>query len=303
LGFKLKKSENAGADVRRVAREQIEESLELIEKKDGDPEETVHELRKHFKKFRAVARLVRDELGEEVYGRDNGAVRDLGRRLSSIRDASVRVSALDRLREKEEKDFPVEGAAAIRKRLSARLRATLGRLRKGSALSATARELEVLEKRVRAWPLRKEGFLLIESGFRRGYRQGRVAQVEAYASRADEAFHEWRKRAKDLRYHVDLLEPIWPESMKDLEKTLHDLTDLIGDDHDFADLRVTLTSSPQLTGGSDGITPLIELIDRHRSELQAAARPVGARVYAEKPRAFAKRIASYWDAWRSCPDE
>ncbi len=37
-------------------------------------------------------------------------------------------------------------------------------------------------------------------------------------SRTDEAFHEWRKRAKDLRYHVDLLEPVWPEVMENVEK-------------------------------------------------------------------------------------
>ena len=65
---------------------------------------------------------------------------------------------------------------------------------------------------------------------------------------------QWRKRAKDLRYHVELLEPIWPEIMKDLEKILHTLTDHLGDDHDFADLRSTLTTSPKLTEGARAVT-------------------------------------------------
>jgi predicted GTPase len=91
--------------------------------------------------------------------------------------------------------------------------------------------------------------------------------------------------------------------MKDVEKTLHDLTDHLGDDHDFADLRRVLTTSPKLTEGADGVATVIELIDRRRSELQASARPIGARIYSEKPRAFASRIESYWNAWRSCPDE
>jgi CHAD domain-containing protein len=303
MGYKLKKNESTTAGIRRITREEVEEALELLEKKDTDIDETVHEVRKHLKKIRAVVRLVRDELGEKDYRRDNETVRGLGRRLASARDASVRASALDRLRAISESDFPSDRVSAIQKRLVSRRRSALGRLRRGSVLSAIARDLDALSKRVRAWPIRKEGFACLEPGLRRGYRQGRNAASRAYASRADEAFHEWRKRAKDLRYHVDLLEAIWPETMKNVEKTLHDLTDHLGDDHDFAELRRVLTTSPKLTEGADGVATVIELIDRRRSELQASARPIGARIYSEKPRAFARRIESYWKAWRSCPGE
>lgn len=38
--------------------------------------------------------------------------------------------------------------------------------------------------------------------------------------------------------------------MKDLEKILRTLTDHLGDGHDFAELRSTLTISPKLTEGA-----------------------------------------------------
>ena len=303
MGYRLKKSESANAGIRRVAREEIDEALELLEKRDSDPEETVHELRKHFKKIRAVARLVRDELGEEAYERDNASVRELGRRLAPIRDSTVRVSALERLQSTYKQEFPAEGVSPFQKRLVSRHRAALGRLRRTTTFATIRRELEALRRRVRAWPLHQEGFSCFEAGLRRGYRQGRKGAAEAYASRTDEAFHEWRKRAKDLRYHVELLEPIWPETMKDLEKMLHTLTDHLGDDHDFAGLRTALTTSPKLTERAAGVTIVIELIDRRRSELQGAARPLGERIYSEKPRAFSRRIEAYWGAWRSRPEE
>jgi len=170
-------------------------------------------------------------------------------------------------------------------------------------MSAAAQELEELRRRVRAWPIQQEGFACLERGLRRAYRQGRECQAEAYGSRDDMAFHEWRKRAKDLRYHVTLLEPIWPEVLKKVEGELHELTDRLGDDHDYAELRRMLTSSPKLIQGANGVTKVIELIDRRRSELQTEARPVGARLYAEKPGAFSRRIDDYWTAWRACPEE
>src|ERR1700754_513291 len=116
MAFRIKKNESASAGVRRVAEEPIDGAVGLIEKEGSAPAETVHELRKELKKFRAVLRLVRDEAGDEVFQRDNGAARDLGRKLSPVRDAAVRVSALDRLRKTFEKDFPADEIAPIRKR-------------------------------------------------------------------------------------------------------------------------------------------------------------------------------------------
>jgi CHAD domain-containing protein len=299
MSFRLRKNESASAGVRRITREEIDDVLELLKKKDGDPAETVHEIRKHFKKIRAVLRLVRDELGEVVYERDNVAVRDLGRRLSAARDAAVRVAALDRLREGSGSEFPAEEMAAVRKRLVSRHRASVRRVRRGPAFTAIARGLRDLRRLVHAWPLTRTGFACLEPGLRRIYRQGKKDQAEAFRLATDEAFHEWRKRSKDLRYHVDLLSPAWPAVLEDVEKALHELTDCLGDDHDFADLRRVLTTSPGLVLTAAAKTGVVELIDRRRSDLRARARPIGVRIYSEKPKRFTARLESYWDAWRS----
>jgi len=86
--------------------------------------------------------------------------------------------------------------------------------------------------------------------------------------------------------------------MGELENTLHELTDRLGDDHDLAELRGTL-SPPEGGGGDPGLLTLLEEIDRRRAELQLASRPLGQRVYSEKPKAFIRRIEGYWVAWRS----
>ncbi len=303
VAFKLRKRETAAQGIRRVAREEIDTALKLTKDKRLSPETVVHELRKQLKKLRAVVRLVEDGLGKQIAARDNKALRDLGRRLSPARDATVRVAAIDRLVDGKKNGAlkRLEAVTTIRKRLAARQTAALRIVRRNSDRAVIRRELESLRRRVRRWPLRKEGYDCLERGFRRSYRRGRSGLAEAYASRTDESFHDWRKRAKDLRYQVGLLEPVWPSIMEDFEKTLHKLTDRLGDDHDLADLRSFIRASPRLTSGADGFTPLIEEIDRRRSELQAKARPLGARIYPEKGRAFSRRVEKYWDAWRMRP--
>jgi hypothetical protein len=47
------------------------------------------------------------------------------------------------------------------------------------------------------------------------------------------------------------------------------------------------------------LDPLITELDRRRSGLQREALLLGRRVYAEKPKAFTRRLHRYWKAWRA----
>jgi hypothetical protein len=93
--------------------------------------------------------------------------------------------------------------------------------------------------------------------------------------------------------------PAWKDLMSELEESLHELTDLLGDDHDLGDLYRVLATSPRLTRGARGLPGALDFMLRRRSELQAKAGPLARRLYAEKPGAFVKRIEGYWNAWRA----
>src|SRR4051794_37864127 len=77
MAFRLKRAERVGKGVKRIVRRQVGEALQGLQKTPSE-DETVHEARKHFKKVRAVLRLVRDEVGDKVYRRENARFRDAG---------------------------------------------------------------------------------------------------------------------------------------------------------------------------------------------------------------------------------
>jgi hypothetical protein len=94
-----------------------------------------------------------------------------------------------------------------------------------------------------------------------------------------------------------LLEPLSPDVIGGQAKEAHRLSDLLGDDHDLAVLRTAL-----IAGAADipvDLESVIALIDHRRGQLQSDAFRVGARLYAEKPKALHRRIHSYWRVWRS----
>ncbi len=150
--------------------------------------------------------------------------------------------------------------------------------------------------RVERWRMRPSGWPEIQDGLLRSYRRGRRAFKRARKQPTAENLHEWRKRVKDVWYQRRLLRAIFPETMAAHAREAHQLSDLLGDDHDLALLNQVIADiENELTVSAE---PVIGLIAYQGGQLQTKAFSLGERVYAEKPHTYAKRIHRYWNAWR-----
>jgi adenylate cyclase len=260
--YRLGDDEHAGEGVRRIVRAQIDAAIGDLE---GD-EPDVHSARKHLKRARSALRLVRDELGDDVYQRENTALRDAGRRLSGARDAQVMVETLDELVD--------DGAFAD---LRSRLEAGRG---KAPPVDDAVAELREVRARTAVWDLDApevpEAFL---PGFERIYRRGRKALRRARKDPTDAALHELRKRVKDLWYVSEILRPAHPKRTKRLAKRADDLSDVLGDHNDVAVL-----------SENAGSAELDELIAPRRAKLRRRALKDGKRLYARKSGRASRRI-------------
>jgi CYTH domain-containing protein/CHAD domain-containing protein len=305
---------------------------------DGDAlADAIHGARKDLKKARAALRLVREGLGEKTFKRENRALRDAARTLSASRDAEVKLATLDALVDGDE-DAPPAATALWREALVAdrdrivggesggteeavaaieavaarapgwKLRADGWKLlspgldtayregREAFAALAGEPDFEAVASRAPGWKLRADGWKLLSPGLDTAYREGREA-FAALAGEPDfEAVHELRKRGKDLWYQLRLLRDAWQPVLEPAAEEIHDFTEKLGDHHDLAVLCVDLVGRAEVDA-VDRET-LRVLIEARQASLLAEARAAGERVYAEKPKAFSRRIRAYWRAWR-----
>lgn len=284
------------AGLTRAAAGRAEAALErLRESEAGEADEAaaVHGIRKDMKKLRTVLRLLRYELAGKVYRRENGRFRDAARALSEARDAEVKLATLEALAARE--DLPGDALAAWRKILD-RDREAATNLARDEATVAEARELiEAGLEEIHSWGLEGDSWKLVEPAVSRTYRRGRRALKEAEARGDEEAFHEWRKRAKDLWHELRLLSCAWPRPLEATAEEAHELTDLLGDHHDLAVLREDLR---QRNLGEEETVALEAAIGRRQEDLAAEALSLGRRLYAESPKQFSRRLRRYWQAWR-----
>ena len=288
--YRLKEDEAFPEGVARIARGRIDHALdELRGKSESTPEDAVHEARKDMKKLRALLRLVRGELGDKTFRRENALFRDAGRELAGVRDADVMLATLGALEERHPGELSEKAAGDLRQALEAhKIRTAAGT--RGQASGAAIEMLEEARRRVATWPLERDGFEAVERGLRRVYGQGRSAWRAAAEEPTAEALHEWRKRVKDLWYHCTILRETWTPVMTALADEAHELSDRLGDDHDL----VVLLAWAEEHGAASA--ELEAVVATRRRQLQAEAFAYGARLYADKPKVFVGRIARWWRA-------
>jgi CHAD domain-containing protein len=295
--YRLQRKETPVQGMRRIAEGRADHALEqLREHSDKNTAASVHEARKDLKKLRSVLRLVRDELGDDVYRRENVRYRDAGQLLSGARDAEVKLETLSGLSERFPERLSEERLTPLVAALEAE-RQRLAQIDDQGVLDRAVAEIEAGMAAVADWPLETNDWSLIEPGLERAYRRGRKRFVEVRDEASDEAVHEWRKRLKDLWYQLRIVRNAWPEVLDEVADQAHDLSDLLGDHHDLAVLRDDALERRELLADGE-LERLLASVSERQDQLADEAIVLGKRVYAEKPNAFVGRIRSYWQAWR-----
>jgi CHAD domain-containing protein len=296
--YRLLPREPVGAGLKRVLASQVDDAIAQLRGDAGSqPEEAIHEARKDVKKIRSALRLIREEIGDDAWRRENDHYREVARGLSGFRDAEILVEALDGLSER----FGAEAEGrfgALREQLESENRAAHDDGSVERAMSEAAAGLTEGRGRIDSLPLDGDGWKLIGPGLHRTYRRGRkrLRAVEEEASVTN--LHELRKRVKDLWYQVRLIRDVDRPMLGALADHAHDLSDHLGDDHDLALLRETVQRRRAAFPEPARKRHLLEEIDQRRGELQFAAISLAERVYADKPKRFSKRLEKRWEAWR-----
>jgi CHAD domain-containing protein len=251
--------------------------------------ELVHEARKALKRARALLRLGRGGLPPEVRRSAPRRVGDEGRLLSGVRDGAARVEALDRLlatgAEPRGPLWTLRAWLEHEAVLAAPAKVELAHA--SERVHALGRELESIR-------FESDGFELLAPGLRRAVRRlrrahRRVTSAPPEASGAP-AFHRLRKRAKDLRYALEYLTPLWPVVCAALAAETHRLTDLLGEAND---LTLVLAA---LEGQADP-DELASVVRQERVELWTRALPLARTLASLTPTRTVELVGGWWDAW------
>jgi CHAD domain-containing protein len=261
----------------------------------ADPEltdaEAVHEVRKALKRWRALLRLLARPLGEQA-DQMRSEARELMRALSSARDAQ---SSLDALNDLRKADVPVSATSmdTIHERL-AEIKDTAEQTGFSKGMrERLSRYLDYATLSLERWPLKAIDFDTVADGLNSTYRRARQLLPDNWPDTDAQHLHDLRRRVVEHRHQMDLMEPLWPRLGQVWAEEAQRLRNRLGACQDLAVLESLTGPHQPLAHWRAKLAPVIEV--RRAAHLKAAARLAG-RLFAEKPKAFRRRIAALWSA-------
>lgn len=294
--FALQLDKSLRKGLRQLARQQLDEVLSTLgNEQTNTPDEAVHEVRKAFKRLRALLRLVRPVIGDAPYHTTNRGFRDAARPLTEVRDARVLRDTLDHLTQYFAEHVQGKTFDAVRTALEANLETVRQRvLVEQQTFAHVSDAIRQARKRVKGWTDVPNRWLAISDGLEEVYRRARAARTAVAADPTVEKLHEWRKQTKYLRHQLEALRPLEPARLGALAETADRLGELLGVDHDLVVLRQWFTDNPTSCGGNSDREMLLALIASRRTELEQQALQRSEPLFADKPRTFLRRLKPSW---------
>ena len=257
--------------------------------------EAVHEVRKALKRWRALLRLLAHPLGEQADQMRTEA-RELMRALAGARDAQSALDALADLRKEVTKaDLPFSPTSmeTISQRLTTIKDAAEQTGFTKDMRGRLSRYLDYATLSLERWPLTAINFDTVADGLTATYRRGRQLLPDNWAEADAEHLHDLRRRVVEHSHQMDLIEPLWPRLGKVWAEEAQRLRNRLGACQDLAVFTGLTAPHQPLAPRRSRLAPVIEA--RRGAHLKTAARIAG-RLFAEKPKAFRRRIAALWSA-------
>ncbi|MGE4165634.1 MAG: CHAD domain-containing protein [Xanthobacteraceae bacterium] len=254
------------------------------------PAQAVHEIRKALKRWRALMRLLDGGLGEpaDLMRRE---ARDLMRDLAGARDAQACLDALDDLRKSEIKLSPTS-MQTIHGRLTAIKNHAEERSFSDVMRDRLSRYLDYALLSLERWPLAEVEFAAIAEALAVTYRRVRQLVPEDWSEADAEHLHDLRRRVVEHRHQMDLIEHLWPRLGQLWAEEAQRLRNRLGACQDLAVLEQMAGPHQPLAPWRSRLAPMI--VARRGAHIRAAARLAG-RLFAEKPKAFRKRVTTLWE--------
>jgi CHAD domain-containing protein len=221
-------------DIKPALSGYLSDSRELLKRSPLPDEDTIHDIRVLMKKSRATLRLLKSQLDEETFNRENQAYREVGQLLCAWRESSVHRRTLKVLKKENPDLFTrLEDNDQIRMLLSK------SEITEDISLELSARTGQIdnlLNKAAFRVRFQSTGNLdpqLLLKELEQTYMVVGDNYVKCRNTSKPNQLHEFRKRAKDFLYQLYYFRPLNPSIVKELEKRLDILTQNLGKYNDL----------------------------------------------------------------------
>lgn len=282
-----------GPALRAIAGDILAKARIALTDPERSSEDAVHDFRRAMKQWRALMRLLEPFIPDSDRWRREA--RDHARSLAHARDGAAALNAFDGLTEK--------GILLLSTRSGKNVRGRIEALRgdeEQAVLTPELRDtilawLDAATAAIESWPLDPFDFSAIAAQLADSYRSARRRIPDDWVAADAVDLHALRQRVVELRYQMELVEPLWPRFGRMWTEEAERLRERLGRCQDLEVLRGLTAPHQPLAHWRSRLTPACA--ERSTALAQRASR-IAHRLFAEKPKAFRRRLEALWERGR-----
>lgn len=289
MSFELQHRKHVHKELKGIARRQLGRASSMLATSSvGTFKTAVHESRKGVKKVRAILNVL-EQCGAQIARKDAQRLKQAGRELSALRDATAIVETFDRVRRRYPTSLSEHTYAVLRRGLVRAGEQQERRARRDGVATHAARQLHKTRKAAKRWTAPAFDLPELFAVITASYRRSRKAMKRARASRRSAAVHAWRKELKMFWYQLRLVKP-WTAGLAPLVGELKRLETELGEDHNLVVLGATLRGCRDLRSMRAEVRQVAQLARRMRPPLRTRAFALGRRLHRRKPDVFVRSL-------------
>ncbi|MDQ0456220.1 CHAD domain-containing protein [Rhizobium paknamense] len=298
MAYRLKPEADFRDTVQSVLAEQLQQAEHLLETAPNGLHDAIHAARKRLKRSRALYRLIAAAI-PDLRQQENARLRDIARRLSTVRDAAALVETLGFLETHAESEGERQALSEAKTAFTARreriaeatgdLADAAKRAAQGcrEALAAFEAEADLPQRPAKS-------ARIIAKGWKKTMKRAANALVQCREAPHSEAFHDLRKATQTYWMQLSLLRDLWPSALSAKRQTAKQLADCLGHEHDLSVLAGVLDAEAGLFADAETLSHLFGLIIRQQQALREDALTRAETLFADGPEPEASIIAALW---------
>ena len=288
----LQPSAAIGPAVRAIGTHILATARATILDPERSNQEAVHHFRRAMKEWRALMRLMEPFIPDAPRWRHDA--RAHARSLGHARDGAAALNAFDSLLDRG-MVLSETSVTTIRGRIEAVRGNEEAAVLTPALRDAIVAWIDAATSAIELWPLDPFDFSSIAGQLADSYRSARKRIPDDWSLAHAEELHELRQRVVDLRYQMELIEPLWPRFGRMWTEEAERLRGRLGQCQDLEVLRRLTGLHQPLAHWRSKLTPAAS--ERSHELAQRASR-IAVRLFAEKPKAFRHRLEMLWDNTR-----
>jgi CHAD domain-containing protein len=291
----LKPGHPVGEALEAIAAHLLTQAHDILEDRGLDDKVVVHDIRRAMKQWRAFLKMLSPFLAEQ-HQTLRADARMLARRLTVARDAQ---SAIDAFHDTVAGTYHLPPTLTPQNLVSIYRKLEDLRSEKEATIWDEALRQQFVDYVTAAsyyvshWELHPLSFSDLAGRLAQTYRRARRALPKDWTAASHEDLHELRRRVVEHRYQMELIEPAWPRLGRIWVDEAQRLRTRLGRYQDLVVLAHLTGPRQPLARWRSRLLPLIA--HQQGAYVKSAAR-VAARLFAEPPKAFQRRIEALWDA-------